>query len=136
MVEVKSRITISTTAAERDSAHTVGEVARVSGVSASAVRFYEKNGVITAWRTSGNQRRFDESASCRVNVARLAQRIGMTVREIAELFADLPPEPSPEDWGRIADTLIEEAEIRTAELRAQLRDLRSETKLCQLTETI
>lgn len=119
-----------------EAAHTVGDVARETGAAASAVRFYEKHGVITALRTPGNQRRFDESAGCRINVARLAQRIGLTVREIADIFADLPADPSPEDWGRVADTLIEEAEARTADLRTQLSDLRSGAKLCELTKVV
>ncbi len=111
---------------------TVRDVAADSGVAASAVRFYEKYGVITALRTPGNQRRFDESASCRIKVAKLAQRVGLTVREIAKIFADLPPEPGPEDWGRIADELITEAETRTAELRARLDEMLSGAKLCEI----
>ncbi|MBB1033326.1 MerR family DNA-binding transcriptional regulator [Dietzia sp. CQ4] len=133
MVEVKSRIERTAAPAKNGTTHTVGEIARESGVAPSAVRFYEKNGVITARRTAGNQRQFDESAACRINVARLAQRVGLTVREIADLFADLPTDPTPADWTRVADALVEEAEARTAQLRAHLRDLRSGTKLCQLT---
>lgn len=113
---------------------TVRDVAVDGGVAASAVRFYEKYGVITALRTSGNQRRFDESASCRIKVAKLAQRVGLTVREIAEVFADLPPEPGPEDWDQIADVLVKEAETRTAELRARLADMRSGANLCEIAE--
>src|SRR5699024_12263799 len=69
---------------------TVGVVAAGSGVAASAVRFYEEHGVIRAVRTSTNQRRFDDSAVPRIQLAKLAQRIGLTVREIADLFAHLP----------------------------------------------
>src|SRR3954471_6045240 len=99
---------------------TVGEVASDSGVAASAVRFYEQHGVISAVRTQGDQRRFDESAACRIRVAKVAQRVGLTVREIAEIFASLPPAPQPQDWARVADTLVAEAEARTAALRDQL----------------
>ena len=45
---------------------TVSEVASDSGVNASAVRFYEAHGLISAERTSGNQRRFSADAACRV----------------------------------------------------------------------
>lgn len=76
---------------------TVSEVAGESGVAASAVRFYEKNDVITAVRTPSNQRRFNDSAACRIKVAKLAQRVELTVREIAEVFADLSPAPGPDD---------------------------------------
>lgn len=115
---------------------TVGDVAADSGVAASAVRFYEKYGVITATRTLSNQRRFDESAACRIKVAKLAQRVGLTVREIADVFADLPPDPGPEDWDRVADILTTEAEARTNELRARLADMRTGTKLCEIVEHI
>lgn|SRR5690625_3319934 len=109
---------------------TVGEVARDSGVSASAVRFYEKHAVVTADRTAGNQRRFGDAAVCRIQVARLAQRVGLTVREIAELFAALPSEPGPEDWEQVSERLVAEAEQRITNLRTQLESLGSDGRLC------
>lgn len=111
---------------------TVSEVASDSGVAPSAVRFYEKHGVINAVRTAGNQRRFDESAACRIQVAKLAQRVGLTVREIAELFSVLPADPGPEEWGQVADQIVIEAEQRVADLKAQLESLGSDAKLCEL----
>lgn len=111
---------------------TVGEVAAESGVAASAVRFYEKQGIIHARRTSTNQRRFDESAACRIHVAKLAQRVGLTVREIAELFDSLPADPEPDDWSGLADHLVRQAEQRVADLKKQLEALGSDAKLCDL----
>jgi MerR family redox-sensitive transcriptional activator SoxR len=110
----------------------VGDVAAASGIAPSAVRFYEKHGLITAHRTAGDQRRFDDTAACRIKVAKVAQRVGLTVREIAEVFADLPADPQPEHWERVAVVLVEEAEARTAALRAYLSELRSGTRLCEL----
>ncbi|MPY79602.1 MAG: MerR family transcriptional regulator [Actinophytocola sp.] len=111
---------------------TVSEVAAESGVAPSAVRFYEKHGVINAVRTSGNQRRFDESTACRIQVAKLAQRVGLSVREIAELFDDLPADPGPDEWGAIAGRLVIEAEERVAQLKARLAELGSGAKLCEI----
>lgn len=111
---------------------TVGEVAAESGVAPSAVRFYEKQGIIHASRTSTNQRRFDESAPCRIHVAKLAQRVGLTVREIAELFGGLPADPEPEDWARMSDHLVQQAERRVADLKRQLEALGTGAKLCDL----
>ncbi|NLG55605.1 MAG: MerR family transcriptional regulator [Rhodococcus sp.] len=111
---------------------TVSDVAIESGVAPSTVRFYEKHGVINAVRTSGNQRRFDESAACRIQVAKLAQRVGLTVREIAELFSALPADPGPEEWGQVADQIVVEAEQRVADLKVQLDSLGSDAKLCEL----
>lgn len=115
---------------------TVSEVAAQSGVAPSAVRFYEKHGVIDAVRTSGNQRRFDESAACRIQVAKLAKRVGLTVREIAELFSALPADPGPEEWGRVADQLVTEAEQRVTDLKVQLDALGSGSKLCEIGASI
>ncbi|MBG0561169.1 MerR family DNA-binding transcriptional regulator [Actinoplanes aureus] len=111
---------------------TVGEVAAAAGVAPSAVRFYEEHGIVRAERTAGGQRRFDDGAACRIRVAKVAQRVGLTVREIAEVFADLPPDPQPQDWGEVAEHLIAEAEARTAALKAYLGDMRSGAKLCEL----
>ena len=113
---------------------TVQEVANESGVASSAVRFYEKHGVVHAMRTAGNQRRFDDSAACRILVAKLAQRVGLTVREIAELFDQLPLDryPDAHDWDRIAAQLINEAEERVARLKTQLTALGTGTALCEI----
>ena len=110
----------------------VRDVAAESGVAPSAVRFYEQHGVITAIRTAGDQRRFDASAACRIRVAKVAQRVGLTVREIADVFAALPADPQPDDWGRVATALIAEAEARTAALRAHLTEMRSGGRLCEI----
>ena len=125
-------IATSRPAGRKVEALTVSDVAAASGAAPSAVRFYEKHGVITAARTSGNQRRFDESAACRIHIAKLAQRVGLTVREIAEMFAGLPADPQPEDWGRIAHQLVTEAEQRVADLKTQLDALGSGGRLCEL----
>lgn len=115
---------------------TVSDVAAESGLAPSAVRFYEKHGVVHAERTAGNQRRFDASAACRLQVARLAQRVGLTIREIADLFTDLPDDPGPADWGRVSDRLVVEAEQRVADLRTHLASLGSDARLCELGSTL
>ncbi len=111
----------------------VSEVAELAGVAPSAVRFYEKHGVVGAVRTSGNQRRFDEDAPCLIKVAKVAQRVGLSVREIVEGLALLPPHPGRDDWGRVQRTLVEQAEARVADLKRQLAALESGDKLCGLT---
>ena len=68
----------------------VGQVAARSGVAVSALHYYEREGLISSWRTTGNQRRFDRSVLRRVAVIRAAQRAGIPLRSIAELFSGLP----------------------------------------------
>ncbi|SIR80894.1 MerR family transcriptional regulator [Williamsia sterculiae] len=126
----------TTVAQDADFARTVGDVADEAGVAPSAVRFYESHGIIHARRNTGNQRRFDDSAACRIKVAKLAQRVGLTVREITELFDDLPTHPAPDDWGRITDALVAEAERRVAALRSYLAEMGSDGLLCQAVDHI
>lgn len=111
---------------------TVGEVAELSGTATSAIRFYERQGLIESQRTSGNQRRYQPWVPCVVRVARVAQRVGLSVQEIAKVLEDVPDEPTPEDWQRLTEHLIADAERRIAELHAVLADLKSETKRCYL----
>lgn len=114
---------------------TVSEVAEESGVAASAVRFYERHGLISAIRTPGNQRRFGRDAACRVKVARVAQRIGLSVREIAAILQDLPPDAGVAEWERVHAVLVAEAERRIGDLRAQLDAITSGRRLCELDRT-
>ena len=114
---------------------TVGEVAAAVGCAPSAVRFYERHGVITAVRTDSNHRRFDESAPCRLRVAKVAQRVGLTVREIAEVFADLPADPDPASWRRVAGVLVDEAERRVRDLKERLAEMESGARLCDIAES-
>lgn len=110
----------------------VGEVAAEAQVTRSAVRFYEQHGLISAHRTISNHRRFSSGTPCLIRVAKVCQRAGLTVREIAEQFASLPADPQPGDWERFARRLVAEAEQRVTELRTLLTDLGSDTKLCDI----
>lgn len=111
---------------------TVGEVAELSGTATSAIRFYERRGLIESQRTSGNQRRYQSWVPCVVRVARVAQRVGLSVQEIARVLEGVPDEPMPEDWQRVTDYLVTDAQRRIADLRDVLADLQTEAKRCQL----
>lgn len=60
----------------------VGEVAARSGVAVSALHFYEAQGLIESWRTSGNQRRYARDVLRTVAIIKAAQRIGMSLETI------------------------------------------------------
>ncbi|GLX99233.1 MerR family transcriptional regulator [Herbidospora sp. NBRC 101105] len=113
---------------------TVGELARESGVAPSAVRFYETHGLLTAERTAGNQRRFQKSDVCRTKVVRVAQRVGLSVAEIKEVLDDLPPDPSPDDWRRLAESLVAEAHRRIRHLQQVLGEITGGGRLCETKE--
>lgn len=107
---------------------TIGAVAERSGVATSALRFYEDEGLITAERTDGNQRRFRRSELRRVALIRAAQAFGLSLGEIRRALDSLPEgrTPTKRDWERLA------ASWQTAldERIAALQRLRNETSSC------
>ena len=106
---------------------TIGELSARSGVATSALRYYESVGLIEAERTTGNQRRYQRIALRRVAFIRSAQRVGLTLDEIAEALSTLPEgrTPTKADWARLSqgwrpriDAQIE----RLERLRSKLDD--------------
>ena len=83
---------------------TIGELAERSGVAPSALRYYEAQGLITATRTSGNQRRYERPTLRRVAFIRSAQRVGLSLEEITEALRTLPGgrTPTKADWSRLS----------------------------------
>jgi MerR family redox-sensitive transcriptional activator SoxR len=83
---------------------TIGELARRTGLSVSAIRFYEARGLVQALRTAGNQRRFLRGDIRRLSFILIGQRVGLSLAEIDAELASLPQgrNPSRADWQRIA----------------------------------
>jgi MerR family transcriptional regulator, redox-sensitive transcriptional activator SoxR len=83
---------------------TVGEVAHRSGFAASALRFYEREGLLSATRTSGGQRRFHRSVLRRLAFIRAARNVGLSLEEITAALATLPDgrTPTRADWTRLS----------------------------------
>ena len=103
----------------------VGQVAERSGVAPSALRFYERQGLITSDRTTGNQRRYHGDVLCRVAMIRACQRVGLSIAEIRTALAELPEGqvPGPEDWNRLSQRLQTELRERIDDLNLALRAL-------------
>lgn len=101
----------------------VGELAARSGVATSALRFYESRGLISSTRNAGNQRRYTRPTLRRVAFIRAAQRVGLTLEEIAAALARLPADRTPNrsDWERLARPWRRSVDERIAELE-RLRD--------------
>jgi MerR family redox-sensitive transcriptional activator SoxR len=83
---------------------TVSDVAARSGFAPSALRFYERDGLIDATRTAGGQRRFPRSVLRRLAFIRAAQNVGLTLDEVAAALALLPGgrTPTRADWARLS----------------------------------
>lgn len=101
----------------------IGEVARRANVSANAVRHYERYGVVTSERTSGNARRFGIDAICRIKLAVAAQGVGLTLAESAAILADIPPMcPDTERWAAAGERLVEAGKERIATLSSLVEE--------------
>jgi MerR family redox-sensitive transcriptional activator SoxR len=83
---------------------TIGELAARSGVATSALRYYERLGLIRSIRTSGNQRRYQRAELRRVSFIRIAAQVGVPLEEIGAALASLPDArtPTKADWARLS----------------------------------
>jgi len=102
---------------------TVAEVSARSGFAPSALRFYEREGLIDATRTSGNQRRYERIVLRRLAFVRAARNVGLTLDEVRTELAQLPAErtPTTADWQRISRDWRERLDERIVAIEA-LRD--------------
>ncbi|HEX6967648.1 MAG TPA: redox-sensitive transcriptional activator SoxR [Micromonosporaceae bacterium] len=102
---------------------TIGEMAARSGVAASALRYYERLGLIRSTRTTGNQRRYERAELRRVAFIRIAQQVGVSLDEIREALDSLPDSrtPSQADWARLSQRWRARIDERI-ELLTRLRD--------------
>lgn len=96
----------------------ISEVAKRSGVAASALRFYEERGLIHSERQGKVQRRYPRSVLRRIAFIVFAQRIGLSLDEIAGELGKLPPHRAPtgKDWSRLSNTWTTRIDERIAEL--------------------
>ncbi|WP_369938618.1 redox-sensitive transcriptional activator SoxR [Plantactinospora sp. BB1] len=110
---------------------TIGELAERSGVPASALRFYERQGLIGSRRTSGNQRRYHRSTLRKVAFIRASQSVGIPLSVIGEVLGFLPEgvAPTREFWLRASECWSAELNNRIARLE-RMRDLFTECVGC------
>ena len=97
----------------------IGELAARTGLTVSAIRFYEERGLVQALRTSGGQRRFLRSDIRRLSFALIAQQLGFTIQQIAAELDKLPQgrTPSAADWRRISAAFKEALDARITALQ-------------------
>ena len=106
---------------------TISEVSRRSGVAASALRFYEERHLIESERAGSGHRRYLRAALRRIAFIVFAQRMGLTLQEVAVELAKLPENRVPEraDWAKLSSSWTKRIDERIAELerlRAGLTD--------------
>lgn len=99
---------------------TIGDTARRSGLSIPTLRYYEQRGLIASSRSAGNQRRYPRHVLRRLAFITAAQRVGLSLGEIAELLDTLPSgrAPTRSDWTRLSRPWRHRVAARIDELRA------------------
>ena len=97
----------------------IGDLARRTGLSVSAIRYYESKGLLEPHRTGGNQRRFLRSDIRRLSFILIAQRLGLSLGEIEGQLARLPQgrTPNAKDWAAISRSIRNQLDARIAELQ-------------------
>ena len=82
----------------------VGAVAQRSGYAPSALRYYERLGLIASTRSAGNQRRYRRSVLRRLAFIRAARSVGLSLDEVATALDSLPDArtPTKADWARLS----------------------------------
>lgn len=102
----------------------IGDLARRTGLSVSAIRFYEARGLVAPFRSAGRQRRFLRSDIRRLSFIRIAQQLGLSIEGIGAELRKLPQgrTPNAADWARISRAMRAALDERIAAL-ARTRDL-------------
>lgn len=101
----------------------IGDMARRTGLSVSAIRFYEDKGLIEPVRTGGNQRRFLRSDIRRVSFILIAQQLGLSLGEIEQQLKKLPHgrTPNARDWEAISRSIRAVLDHKIAQMQS-MRD--------------
>jgi len=101
----------------------IGKLADRTGLSVSAIRFYEARGLICPQRNAGGQRRFARSDIRRLSFIMITQQLEFSLEEISEMLKGLPDQrtPTQRDWSRISTALTARLDERIAQL-TQMRE--------------
>jgi len=101
----------------------IGELAQRTGLSVSAIRFYETRDLVAPYRNAGGQRRFERADIRRLSFVMIAQQIGFTIEQIGDVLTSLPAgrTPTQKDWTRISKQFRKSLDSRIA-MMTRMRD--------------
>jgi MerR family transcriptional regulator, redox-sensitive transcriptional activator SoxR len=99
---------------------TIGELSARSGAAPSALRFYETQGLISAHRTSGNQRRYERAILRRIALIQAGRATGIPLERIRAALGTLPSHRTPtrSDWERLSRGWRDDLDHRISTLQA------------------
>ena len=105
------------------SGYAIGDLAKRTGLSVSAIRFYETRGLVSPYRNAGGQRRFEPSDIRRLSFVMIAQKLGLSLEDISAVLASLPEgrTPTKRDWERLSKAIRQTLDERIT-MMTRLRD--------------
>jgi MerR family redox-sensitive transcriptional activator SoxR len=111
--------------AQKDNLLTIGEAAKRCGVAASTLRFYESEQLIQSSRGPGNQRRYHRSMLRRISLIKVAQTLGLSLKEIGTALDTLPDKQTPtkHDWEKLSRHWRDQLDLRIASLKTMREQL-------------
>jgi MerR family redox-sensitive transcriptional activator SoxR len=97
---------------------TIGDLAARTGLSVSAIRFYDARGLVQSTRAPSGHRRFRRADVRRLSFIRIAQQLGLSIDGIAAELAKLPQgrTPTAADWAGISRAVQAQLDARIAVL--------------------
>ncbi len=113
---------------------TIGEVAAAVGVNASAVRYYERRGVMPLPERASGQRRYGPDAIARLRTIRVAQQVGLSLAEITQLLAGARDGKSVEVLRQLAERKLPDVEalIKRAQAMKEWLELAADCRCASL----
>ena len=100
----------------------IGEVAKRAGIQASAVRYYERIGLLPPPERRGGQRRYEPSVVSALAAIGVAKEAGFSLREIKQLLNGLGQDVAPsERWRRLAGEKLRELDALATRIEAMRR---------------
>jgi DNA-binding transcriptional MerR regulator len=112
---------------------TIGQLAARTGLSISAIRFYQRRGLLPARQTNGGWQRFGPDSMARLTVIKLAKDCGFTLDEIAVLLDALYAPTSPTaTWQAMGEAKLAEVDAQSARLQQMRRLLIEALSYCHL----
>lgn len=105
----------------------IGQLANRTGLSVSAIRFYETKGLVAPLRNAGGQRQFHRSDIRRLSFVMIAQQLGLQLKDIVAALAGLPQgrAPTQKDWTKISKDVRNELDSRIEALKRTRKNLDS-----------
>jgi MerR family redox-sensitive transcriptional activator SoxR len=109
----------------------ISEVARQIGLKASAIRYYERIGILPAARRSSGQRRYDNTVLYRLAAVQRARQMGFTLDEIRRLFFGFGKSvPASERWRKLSAKKLADLKLLAGQIKEMQRLLKSMVEGC------